>query len=343
MGIPPTVATLILREHKQKPIVGELLLIGRQSIMLTADEAIELLRREGVPLRPDYVRNPDTTTTSHRAGVDGISDRTFFSMFTDARVMALDVSDYEGAEIVHDLCVELPDKFRNIADFIFNGSCLDNLFDPARAIRSISKMLRPGGRNMNVEHGTPCSGALICYSPEWFFDFFAVNNYSDCQTLVCKFGKSSLGDWRVYWWRPYFLIGGKLRMSYPSFKEDFVTVSLAEKGPHSTDDKTPIQGGYRVAHDPTADTHYVKCYHAYLRSSRTFGFDRGFDQVFSQPRNLRSPEFLLGLFAKIGFDIKRGGAWGYEISKSSANREYNQVTAPYVGTLRGIRGAPRTA
>ncbi len=89
-------------------------------------------------------------------------------MFCDADVIALDVSDYEGAEIIHDLNTPLPNKYRSVADFIFNGSCLDNLFDPAMAIKSMSKMLRPGGRVMHVEHGSPIQGAFLCYSPEFF-------------------------------------------------------------------------------------------------------------------------------------------------------------------------------
>jgi hypothetical protein len=104
-------------------------------------------------------------------------------MFSPGRVMALDVSDYEQAEIVFDLNETLPAKYHRIADFIFNGSCLDNLFDPATAIKSLSKMLRPGARVMHLEHGTAIQSAFLCYSPEWFFDFYAINNYADCQSL----------------------------------------------------------------------------------------------------------------------------------------------------------------
>jgi hypothetical protein len=338
MGILPQVATIILREHKHKPITGDLLLIGRQSVSLKPDEAKDLLEREGVPLRGDFLQELDTQTRGY-GGAGFISDRSFFSMFTDARVFSLDVSDYEGAEIIHDLCAELPDRYMHVADFIYNGSCLDNLFDPARAMRSISKMLRPNGRMMDVEHGTPRNGAFICYSPEWFFDFFAVNNYMDCQTLVCKFHDSILEDWRVHWWRPYALIGGQLCQSYPTFREDFVTVVLAEKKANSSDDKTPIQGGYRLQQDAAADAHYVERYLEYLRSPRCFGFDKGFNQVAVQPNKVISPkEVVRGVVRKAGFDIKRGGRWGYKISKRGIQPkpEHNQVAAPFVGTLRGV-------
>src|SRR5262249_24549327 len=155
-----------------KPIGGDVLLVGRQTVMLTPEQALALLAREGVAPLPGHVVEIDKSTVAAKDGF--ITDRSFFSMFSRGRVIALDVSDYEDAEIVHDLNCALPEKYRGVADFIFNGSCLDNLFDPAMAMQSISKMLRPGGRVMGVEHGTSINGAFVCYSPEWFFDFYAI-------------------------------------------------------------------------------------------------------------------------------------------------------------------------
>jgi SAM-dependent methyltransferase len=282
-------------------------LIGRQTVMLTVDDALALLAHEGVPLRPNFLREKSNWATGYDPNF--ISDRSFFSMFSDARVVALDVSDFEGAEVIHDLCVELPDKYAAIADFIYNGSCLDNLFDPARAMRSVSKMLRPNGRVMDFEHGTPVPGAFLCYSPEWFFDFFAVNNYADCQTLVCKF-KHVFQDWRVHWWRPYHMAADRLCQSYPTWRDDFVTVVIAEKGENSTDDKTPIQGCYRVLQSPTADEPYVERYRAYLRSPRTFGFPRGLNAAPPLTSCLKLPlkEAVRSALAIRRYSVGRSGS-----------------------------------
>jgi 2-polyprenyl-3-methyl-5-hydroxy-6-metoxy-1,4-benzoquinol methylase len=61
-------------------------------------------------------------------------------------VKAVDVSPYEGAEVIHDLNQPLPDRLRGTADFIVDGSVLDNVFDPATGLRNLTEMLRPGGR-----------------------------------------------------------------------------------------------------------------------------------------------------------------------------------------------------
>ena len=213
--------------------------------MLSVDKALDLLTREGVERRDNFLIEHDTSTVGSNLA-PYITDRSFFSMFSDARVIALDVSAYEGAEIVHDLNFPLPRGNENIADFIFNGSCLDNLFDPATAIKSMSKMLRPNGRIVHLEHGTAIQGALLCYSPEWFFDFYAINNYVDCKTFVCTFIDSIVGHWQVSLWHPFRLEGDERKLSSSSLGiGDFVNIVIAEKGSHSTNDRTPIQSHYR--------------------------------------------------------------------------------------------------
>src|SRR5262245_5247697 len=269
MSIFPQTATMLLREHKHRPISGDVVLIGRQTVLLTLDEALALIKSEGVEPRANFIQEEDTTTVGSNVG-HYITDRAFFSMFCDARTIALDVSSYEGAEIVHDLNVPLPENLRHVADFIFNGSCLDNLFDPAGAIKSMSKMLRPGGRVVHLEHGSPVQDAFLCYSPEWFFDFYAVNNYADCQIYVCMFNDGYMRfDWKLARWVPYSEHSDKLLPNPASLGVGhFINFVVAEKGIHSTDELTPIQSHYRSFHeDPTADV-YRNCFLKFSQSKR---------------------------------------------------------------------------
>ena len=63
-----------------------------------------------------------------------------------------DHSGYEGAEIIHDLNRPIPAHLENTADFILDGSTLDNLFSPSIAIQSIARMLRAGRRLSFRQH-----------------------------------------------------------------------------------------------------------------------------------------------------------------------------------------------
>ena len=157
-------------------------------------------------------------------------------------------------------------------DFIFNGSCFDNLFDPATAIKSLSKMLRPHGRIMHLEHGTPLADTFLCYSPEWFFDFYALNGYADCQIFICVLPEySQLRDWHVHTWRPYNIVDGRLELSEPNVTLlHFMNIVVAEKGDTSTDDKTPVQNVYRnLQADPLIGP-YVNQYRKFEKTSRRY-------------------------------------------------------------------------
>src|SRR4051812_48586037 len=132
MAITRHLAELILAEHKFRRIRGEVLLLGRQLVVMTPEEAQQLVAKVGIdPAKGAYI---DYDKTSHPFPKKLISDASFFSLFSDAVVKASDVSDYEGAEIIFDLTGEVPVALQRRFDFIYNGSVFDNVFDPAKCI-----------------------------------------------------------------------------------------------------------------------------------------------------------------------------------------------------------------
>lgn len=197
---------------------------------------MQLVNAAHVPIRADHIIQRDDDTVGSK-GKGHITDRSFFSLFTGAELKSLDVSPYEGADIIHDMNDELPDAYRDTADFVFDGSCLDNIFDPARALRSMSKLLRVGGRIFCFNHSTLIQSAYLAFSPEWFWDFFEVNGFKNIRMFSCAF-ENVLGPWNVYPWLP--------GTAYP--KRDFITVAIAEKTDETTTSVAPIQAHYRKMH-----------------------------------------------------------------------------------------------
>jgi len=247
MGIMVPVARTILREHKRKPITGQGLLIGRQTIPLTIDEARAMVREEGIALR-DTIPRLDATTFAGK-GRDFIEDISFFELFSDITFRTLDVTDYEGAEIIHDMHVPVPDSLENNFDFIWNGSCLDNMFDPAMAMRSTGRMLRPGGRVICMEMGTPHYDAYTMYSQAWFFDYFAINNYKYCKIYSCVFGAKDVWDGPYDLYVPDNYRDASRLFPMKTFpKKALITLAIAEKGSESTWEKMPVQWQYRPDH-----------------------------------------------------------------------------------------------
>lgn len=256
MAIDYRLAKAILQEHKYKPITGTILLIGRQSVTLTPVQAEELVEAEGLHVRADASRDVDTQTWGV-AGRSFITDSAFFSLFSDAKVISLDVSDYEGCAIVADLNQPVDTKYYECADFIFNGSCMDNLFDPASALKNMSRLLKSGGRVMHIEHGSPIQSAYIMYSPAYFFDYYAANHFADCKNYALFFDHI-LDAWNVFHWEGYAMKDDAWALTehmHPKW-QNILNLVIAEKGEESTADATPIQGFYRQVHGTEHDTYF---------------------------------------------------------------------------------------
>src|SRR5262245_37054452 len=139
MGIELRVAEAIVGEHAWRPIAGDVFLLGRQTMHFTPAEAMDAIAATGLPI-PEIEFRPDTHTRAASSGF--IRDDDFFRLLGVPRVKAIDVSDYEGAEIICDLTAPIQPALEGIADFILDGSTLDNVFDPATALKNIARMLK---------------------------------------------------------------------------------------------------------------------------------------------------------------------------------------------------------
>jgi SAM-dependent methyltransferase len=249
MGMPRQLAHIILEEHKHKAIVGDVLLCGRQTIYLGIDESKQFIQQRGVALREGVEPRVDDVTRAGR-GNDLISDISFFELFTDARFHAVDLTDYEKATIIHDMCKAIPQDLASRFSFIYNGSCMDNLANPAQFLVNTSEMLRPGGVVIHLEHGTPVCGAYVMFSPDFFFDFYAVNNYADCKVYVAQFeGDLHKSHWNLLHWDPLMIQQNTIyyMQSFLRTKADLLIITIAEKGTDSTDIIFPTQAQYRPA------------------------------------------------------------------------------------------------
>jgi SAM-dependent methyltransferase len=251
MGITSQLATLILREHRFRPITGKLLSIGRQTVYLTAEEAAALVEEElGISPRVSPSAIALDTSTRGAAGQPLISDVGFYSLFSDAAYRCLDVSAYEGADIVCNLCGNIPAELAESFDFIVNGSCLDNIFDPAAALRNLSRLLRPGGRIIHLERTSRRHFVYVAFALSWFHDYYALNDFEDCQVYLAQWdGELIFARWDLFHYQPVRELDGVLiyfgeDTSYFPWRDSLAFV-IAERGPVSTSDKSPVQFEYR--------------------------------------------------------------------------------------------------
>jgi len=245
MGLGGQAIDAIAREHKYKPITGDVLFVGRQTTYVTPDELAQKLREHGNAVDPGAIEI-DRTTVGRRAGYgekELVTDRSILCALGVSSVKAIDISAYEGAEIVHDLNLPVPPHLEGAADFLVDGSTLDNVFDPAMALRNYTKLLKPKGRLLLVNAYNTLESAYTLCSPPWFFDYFAENGFADCKVYLMMGRRRRLN---AFWLDPdYTRRNPPDPVPFASAASAF-TVVFAEKGANSTAHRTPIQQHYRA-------------------------------------------------------------------------------------------------
>lgn len=258
MGLGPPQIEALVREHKYRPIEGDVVLVGRQTVYFTPEGILSLLAEHGITTRgvaPEEIEI-DHSTQSRRGGYEGqnlITDSAFFRLLGVKRTLALDQSPYEGAEIVHDLSRPIPEYLKNSADFIVDGSTLDNVFNPALALVNLVQLLRPRGRILSSNVFSNHAAPYTILTPLWFFDYFVMNKFLDCKLYILVYVKRP--ETNKSPGRNVFCINlDYLQRSDPlvsAFASPHVmgTVLVAEKGEDSTCDVFPVQQHYRSAAD----------------------------------------------------------------------------------------------
>lgn len=284
MGITPQHADIILREHAYKELPKTVYLLGRQTITLSFEAALELCSKHGIePVDVQVERDEETHGAKTEEG-DFITDKTFFSLLGVENVYAIDCSDYEGAELVVDLNQPIDSSVAGIADFIFGGSVLDNIFNPATYIKNISQMLRPEGRLIDQNILSFYHHAYLLASPAWFFDYFVINKYRDCKIYISEhphmYGLSVAPEDEI--------IGdfGPVRGMPTGL------TLIAEKGEDSTWHVQPIQDCYRSAQEWVS---YRRNLQALLASPRPYWqFSMPSREALAAltPRNAKSLTYL---------------------------------------------------
>ena len=246
MGLAPQVVEAIVREHAYRPIVGDVLLIGRQTVYMTPEHLIGMVRSHGLSPAIDPMDVAlDRDTVNRRPGVgpqELVSDLSLFALLGNRKVKALDHSDYEGAEVVHDLTTEVPEHLKGCTDFIVDGSTLDNTFNPALTLKNYADLLRPGGRLVAVNTWSNHFEPYVMLSPAWYLDYFVMNRFADCKVYIIVHIPNAL---TVFCVNPDCLLDPSRKLDNFKAPYEMAVVVVAEKGADSTSAIWPSQAHYR--------------------------------------------------------------------------------------------------
>ena len=246
MGITPLHARLIVLEHKRRPLPSTVHLLGRQTVYLTVEGAVKLIRACGVEPQKTSVELDVQTRGAAALQSEYISDRMFFSMLGVEKIVAIDYTNYEGAEVIIDLNVPLPDLHVGSIDFLFGGSVLDNIFDPATYMINVSKLLRTGGRVFDQNVISQVHHPYLLVTPAWLLDYYVVNRFKNLRVYIAE--HSAGGFIHMY---GVLASADEMVSDFGPPRGNLIlgVIVIAEKGFQSTADVVPIQDQYRSEMD----------------------------------------------------------------------------------------------
>jgi SAM-dependent methyltransferase len=175
MGLNANSTKLLFAARNSGVGFQRVLTLGRQFLDCPPRVMKDLARRYGF-------------TEKECAWVDQRPDRyadPLFHMLGAEQVSALDYSNYEGADIIHDLNTPLPGNLHGQFDVVLDGGALEHVFDFPTAIRNCMNLVRVGGR---LIHLTPinnyCGHGFYQFSPELFFRILSEANGYQVEACV---------------------------------------------------------------------------------------------------------------------------------------------------------------
>lgn len=158
----------LLRYSKTKKPFGAVITIGRQGL-----HVIEPVIKDILKTTSDYKNQP-------------YCEELLNLYFGATKVEFIDNSNYEEATYVHDMNQTLPSNLVGKYDTVFDGGCLEHIYNAPQALKNCSLFCKPGGQILHVLPANNfCGHGFWQFSPELFFSLYSANNgYAETEVFI---------------------------------------------------------------------------------------------------------------------------------------------------------------
>ena len=248
MGMVPIAAELVAGLIFDMDISGRCLQLGRQRIAFDQQQLITILNN----LKNNNSRSNIVTNAFNRldqiALTTGdqteISDEVFFHTLGFNEILSVDVSDYEDAQILHDLNTPgLQHKLPGPVDFAIESGTAEHIFHVPIYLQNVCESLAVGGV---VVHISPVHGYIdhgfYQFSPTLFYDFYLANRFKILDLVLIYTDSDDWRTWNIHRYDP----GEYINLDRTRFTSKFVLLAVAaKKQDKSTSYVVPQQSTYR--------------------------------------------------------------------------------------------------
>lgn len=207
--------------------------LGRQAIYLNQRQRRKLgIRREHIPpMQP------------------GQPADVFFREFLGAgNICALDNSDFEGAEFIHDLNNPIPEALHEKFDAVIDGGTLEHVFNYPQGFWNCVQMAKVGGRIFFLTPGNNFFGhGFYQLSPELFFSLCHYNPCIELLRMIAVGYSCPVPEWgcrhRYFKVESPYVVGSRI-MLLSKFEGVGLLVEIAKKSHAPSGMVIPQQSDY---------------------------------------------------------------------------------------------------
>lgn len=176
MAIDRSFARFLIRCHRDGVKFDRTLTLGRLNYYLSVQETKQLLRWARIdPARCGKLLDYESSRYSEA----------FFETLGAREVDSLDASSFEGATIVHDLNLPVPDALKGQFDCVCDAGTIEHVMNFPVVIRNAMELTKVGG---HLILGTPannfCGHGFYQFSPELWFRLFSAGQGFELRRLV---------------------------------------------------------------------------------------------------------------------------------------------------------------
>ena len=170
MGLDFHSAQFLRHQKRRRVRFDRVLTLGRQGVYMPADVYRSQLQALGA--------TPKET---------GFADD-FFRGLGATSLDFMDVSNYEGANVVHDMNQPIPGSLAENYDCVFDGGSLEHIFNFPTALKNCMELVKPGGHLIIIAPWNNYAGhGFYQLSPELFYSALsAENGYSVEQMAIVQ-------------------------------------------------------------------------------------------------------------------------------------------------------------
>jgi SAM-dependent methyltransferase len=180
MGFDVQGLRFLLGAHRRGVRFQNTAMIGRQELHLDVISLTRMLGASGISKDRVIARRLLTQA-------EGFAEP-LLELLGAQRICSIDASAYEGASVLHDMNLPIPEGFKQSFSLVIDAGSLEHVFNFPTAIKNCMEMVAEGGHLLLMTPANNFMGhGFYQFSPELFFRIFSGRNgFEVDRVIVCE-------------------------------------------------------------------------------------------------------------------------------------------------------------